>query len=155
MTSEHDLIPQLVETAGPNSGRVHTVAYGEHIVGRGRTASINLDDRDVSRQHARLVVAPEGITVHDLGSKNGLLAAGQRVGEPVLLGHGDTISIGDITLQVRHPPAQVAQALAAAGGTTATITNTRDDPRSTLLTLLWPVVGVVVFGVLIAAMLMV
>jgi len=154
MPLEDDLVPKLVETAGPHLDRVHVLPYGEHILGRGRGASINLDDRDVSRQHARLVVAPEGVTVHDLGSKNGLSTQGRRIRTPTLLGHGDSLTVGDVTLQVRHPSAQVAQALAAAGETTATVTNTRDELRSPWLGLVWPAVGVVVFGVTVVALMM-
>ncbi len=154
MSSEHDLVPQLIETGGSHSGRVHDVPYGEHIVGRGRGATVSLDDPDVSRQHARLVVAPDGVTVFDLGSKNGVVAQGRRVDEPTLLGHGDTLQVGDVTLQVQHPAAQVAQALAAAGETTATVTNTRDEVRPPLFSLLWPLVGVAVFGVVVAMLLL-
>lgn len=155
MPTHTDLVPQLVETSGPQRGRTHPVPYGEHILGRGRGATVNLDDRDVSRQHARLLVAPEGITVFDLGSKNGMLVAGRPLNEPTMLSHGDTLTVGETRLQVRHPSAQVAQALAAAGETTATVTNTRDGPRSPVLGLIWPAVGVVVFGVMVATMLMV
>lgn len=155
MTSLPDLIPALVETRGSHRGRTHAVPFGEHILGRGRGAQVSLDDRDVSRRHARLVVTTDGITLFDLGSKNGVTIDGRRVEDSVALRHGDELTVGDVTLRVRHPAAQVAQALAAAGETTVTVTNTRDDARAPMLGLLWPLLGVLGFGTLVAVLLLV
>ncbi len=155
MNARPDLVPVLVETRGPHRGRMHPVPFGEHILGRGRGASVSLDDPDVSRQHARLVVTAEGITVFDLGSKNGVSIDERRVEDSADLRHGDELTVGDITLRVRHPAAQVAQALAAAGETTVTVTNTREEARAPMLGLLWPLLGVVGFGTLVAVLLLV
>ncbi len=124
-------------------------------MGRGRGASVSLDDPDVSRQHARLVVTTDGITLFDLGSKNGVSVEGRRVEDSVALRHGDELTVGDVTLRVRHPASQVAHALAAAGETTVTVTNTRDDARTPMLGLLWPLLGVLGFGTLVAVLLLV
>ena len=155
MTSSPNLVPVLVETTGTHRGREHAMPYGEHILGRGRGATVVLDDPDVSRQHARIVVEPDGLTVFDLGSKNGLRVGGRRVDNAITLGHGDELTVGDVTLRLRHPAAQVAHALAAAGEATATITNTRDERDAPMMGLLWPVVGVLVFGTAVAALLLV
>jgi pSer/pThr/pTyr-binding forkhead associated (FHA) protein len=155
MSTSPSLVPVLIETNGTQPGREHAMPYGEHIVGRGRGATVMLDDPDVSRQHARIMVEPEGLTVFDLGSKNGVQVAGRRVDGAVTLGHGDELTVGDVTLRVRHPAAQVASALAAAGEATATITNTRDERDAPVLGLLWPAVGVVVFGALVVVLLLV
>lgn len=155
MATNPNLIPLLIETSGAHQGREHFMPYGEHILGRGRGATVVLDDPDVSRQHARMVVEPEGITLFDLGSKNGVLVAGNQVEDGVTLGHGDELTVGDITLRVQHPAAQVASALAAAGEATATITNTRDERDAPGLGLLWPIAGVVVFGALVVVLLLV
>ena len=129
--------------------------YGEHILGRGRGATVVLDDPDVSRQHARIVVEPEGLTVFDLGSKNGMVVEGRRVEQAVSLGHGDELTVGDVTLRLQHPAAQVAHALAAAGEATATVTNTRDERDTPMMSLLWPVIGVLVFGTAVSLLLLV
>lgn len=155
MTSTPNLVPVLVETTGTHRGREHPMPYGEHILGRGRGATVMLDDPDVSRQHARIVVEPDGLTVFDLGSKNGLRVGGRRIEDAITLGHGDELTVGDVTLRLQHPAAQVAHALAAAGEATATITNTRDERDAPMLGLLWPVVGVLVFGTAVAALLLV
>jgi|GEM_PF-1724171 len=155
MTQTPNLYPVLLETTGAHRGREHVMPYGEHILGRGRGATVVLDDPDVSRQHARIVVEPDGLTIFDLGSKNGVLVSGRRVAEVVSVGHGDELTVGDVTLRVQHPAAHVAQALAAAGEATATVTNTRDERDAPILGLLWPMVGVLVFGILVTVLLLV
>lgn len=44
---------------------------GENIIGRPAPGIISLDAPTVSRQHARIVVHRDQVTVEDLGSKNG------------------------------------------------------------------------------------
>jgi len=62
---------------------------GENILGRDLIGT-----PDVSRRHARIVVADDSITLEDLGSKNGTWMNGQRItshplanGDEFLLGH--------------------------------------------------------------------
>ncbi len=150
---QRSLVPQLIERTGPHKGRAHSLPYGDHIIGRGSEASIHLDDQDVSRRHARLEVGPDGVVVHDLGSKNGIFAAGSKVGGPTKVLHGDTIAFGDLQLSVSHPASQVSHVLAAAGETTATRTRTNDDERPPM-GLLWPLLGIALFGGLVATMLL-
>lgn len=150
------LMPRLQETTGAHEGREHDLPYGDHTVGRGGGASIRLDDHDVSRRHARLEVDSDGVWVHDLGSKNGVFANGERVSDPVLLVHGDTLSFGDLVLRLSHPASQVAEALKSAGETTVTTTRSR-GPRTQHTappSLVLPIAGVVLFGILVAAMLL-
>lgn len=63
--------------------------YGENIIGRDQIGT-----PDVSRRHARVVVADDSVTIEDLGSKNGTWIGSQRIascevsdGDEVLLGH--------------------------------------------------------------------
>lgn len=151
--SQRSLVPQLIESTGPHKGRAHALPYGDHIIGRGSEASIQLDDKDVSRRHARLEVGPEGVIIYDLGSKNGIFAAGEKVNGAAKVLHGDMIAFGDLRLTVRHPASQVSNVLAAAGETTATRTRTNDDERHPLA-LLWPLLGITLFGGLVATMLL-
>lgn len=155
MTHEAALVPQLIERTGPHAGRVHVIPYGEHVLGRGREADVQLHDKDISRRHARLEVRADGVLVHDLGSKNGVYAQGRRVLEPILVGHGHAIALGELVLTVSHPASQVSQLLAAAGETTVTTTRTEGDTGPPRRGLLLPLVGVVGFAALaIAALLM-
>ena len=62
-------------------------------VGAGRECDLVLDDPQVSRRHAELALAPEGIRVRDLGSTNGTYWQGTRLTEAVVP-FGSQIRIG-------------------------------------------------------------
>ena len=80
------------------------------VVGRGHDADLRIDDPGVSRRHAEIRVeeahdrqGPPTVTVHDLGSTNGISVNGSRV-ERATLADGATIRIGTttMTLRLRH-----------------------------------------------------
>jgi len=146
-------VPQLVEVDGPNAGRSHPLPYGELLVGRAGRVDVRLDHVDVSRKHVRLEVGPEGVVVHDLGSKNGVWVDGQQITAPAALGHDDRVSLGDLTLRIIHPASQVTRALQAGGETTVTTHRPTPPPEVDLRSLWAPLLGVLLFGVLVAMML--
>jgi pSer/pThr/pTyr-binding forkhead associated (FHA) protein len=149
-----DVVPLLVETTGPHAGRVHALVHGENVIGRGTEATLQLDHPDVSRRHAQLDVGVNAAIVRDLGSKNGLLVDGHRLLDAQVLGHGQTITFGELSLRLNHPAAQVSHALARAGETTVTTTRATDERAAPGMGLLLPIGGVLVFGCLVAAMLL-
>ena len=68
---------------------------GEATVGRQPDNAIVVDDRSVSRKHAMIFPMGEGHAVRDMGSRNGTLVNGRRVGDqPVALHPGDQIALG-------------------------------------------------------------
>ncbi|MBO9522331.1 MAG: FHA domain-containing protein [Nocardioidaceae bacterium] len=78
------------------------------VVGRGNDADLRVNDPGVSRRHLEVrVSADEGgqrISVHDLGSTNGVLVNGRRV-ENATLADGAEIRIGNTTLTLHTRPA--------------------------------------------------
>lgn len=74
---------------------------GENIVGRDPAAAACFDFPSVSRQHARITVAPDGVTVEDLGSKNGTLLRQERITGPTRLVDLDELQIGSVRIIVR------------------------------------------------------
>ena len=62
-------------------------------VGRSLAADVRFDDPTVSRRHALLVRAPDGVRVLDDRSLNGVFVNGRRV-EWSTLAHGDEILVG-------------------------------------------------------------
>ena len=78
-----------------------SIEPGETIIGRDPGASLFLDDRSVSRRHARIVLAEDGATLEDLGSKNGTFLGDARVEGIMPLSDGDKIKIGAVPLTVR------------------------------------------------------
>lgn len=157
MTLTSPNVPELVVLGGPRAGRSYALPYGDYLLGRGGRSRVRIDHDDVSREHARVEVGPDGVVVHDLGSKNGVWVAGQRLRGPTPLQHDDSFSLGDLTLRIVHPASQVTRALARGGETTVT-THLRPplepEPEPGVLTLALPLVGVLVFGVLVVVMLL-
>lgn len=148
-----ELAPGVIERTGPNAGRRHVLPFGVHVVGRGDAVSVELDDRDVSRRHAEIEVGPDRMTVTDLGSKNGVVFNGRPVHSSLKLGHGDEFEIGAIKLEVDHPAARFGRILAEGGEITRTRTSPRRDAEQRTSSLLLPILGVVVFGALVVALL--
>ena len=67
---------------------------GEFVVGRSSACNLALDDALVSRRHAVFRVGADGVTVEDLGSRNGVLVNGDRIEGARLLRHLDRVTIG-------------------------------------------------------------
>jgi DNA-binding winged helix-turn-helix (wHTH) protein len=82
------------------------LAEGDHVVGRDSDCSVCLDFPTVSRRHARIRIASDGITIEDLDSKNGTRLNGQPVAAGAALADGDEIRVGSVRLRLRlarHP----------------------------------------------------
>ena len=74
------------------------------VIGRGSEAELRINDPGISRKHAQLsvTIGDHGteVTVHDLGSTNGVILNGQRVAD----GHvrdGSHIQLGNTVIVVR------------------------------------------------------
>src|SRR5687767_7100530 len=70
----------------------------------GRKGRLRIDDRQISRQHARVVRRDDAWYVEDLGSKNGTYVNQVRVARTERVNPGDTIRIGSTSMIVRHAP---------------------------------------------------
>ncbi len=90
---EHDgEYPILVAQDGPLNGQRWTLNR-TLMVGRDPSCDIYVQDRQVSRFHARITPTPEGVTIEDLGSKNGTNHNGVELTAPVMLQDGDVLGI--------------------------------------------------------------
>ena len=78
--------------------RIVPLATGENLVGRDPECALRIPSGLVSRQHARIVVTDAGVTLEDLGSKNGTLVGGRRIRGAVTLADADEIRIGPALL---------------------------------------------------------
>jgi DNA-binding winged helix-turn-helix (wHTH) protein len=74
---------------------------GENIIGRGRDANVVIESHEVSRHHARIVLAPAEMLIEDLQSKNGTFVEGERITGPRTLVDGDHIRFGTFPVIVR------------------------------------------------------
>lgn len=65
----------------------------ELVIGRDADCQIRLNNPQVSRKHARLVIEADQVLVSDLGSRNGTFVAGRRIDRPTPLGD-ELVAIG-------------------------------------------------------------
>jgi Protein of unknown function (DUF3662)/FHA domain len=75
-------------------GRRLLVPPAGGTVGRSRNCDVVLDDTGISRRHAELRPGPDGWTIEDLGSTNGVVVNGLPIAGAQLLGPGDRIEFG-------------------------------------------------------------
>ena len=68
------------------------------LIGRQLGSNIHLVDPSVSRNHAEILVSPQGLMVRDLGSANGTFLNEQPVSveQPVMIRPGDRLRIGNV-----------------------------------------------------------
>ena len=90
----------LVVKKRPGSGFADTI-----FVGRSTSNDVCVPHTSVSKLHARIRDAGDGIFLQDAGSSNGTLVNGDVVGSgvDVALVHGDLIRFGSILLQCFEP----------------------------------------------------
>ena len=82
-------------------GTTHEVELPGHlcVVGRDPGCDIVLNDAKCSRRHAVIEETPEGVTVRDSGSANGIYVNGKKV-ESSPLRPGDTLRMGAVKLRL-------------------------------------------------------
>jgi len=104
---------EVVEAPGPSEegagfecaivheGRLVVLSAGVNVIGRAADVAIRIDLGEISRRHAHVGVSDDGVTLEDLGSKNGTHLWGQRLAEPARLSDGDEIAVGPLLLVLR------------------------------------------------------
>lgn len=92
---------RVVVLTGDRAGRKSTVER-KLVFGRSRRSGLQLDDPQVSRDHAQIRRDPAGYVLEDLGSRNGTTLNGKRLRTPTPLQFGDRIRIGDSLLLFTH-----------------------------------------------------
>src|SRR3954464_434002 len=70
-------------------------------VGRQDGNTIRLTERNVSRQHARLVKSDTGYRIEDLDAYNGVSVNGTRINKVCDLKDGDRVGIGDYVIALK------------------------------------------------------
>ena len=89
------------------------------VIGRGSEAELRINDPGISRKHAQLsvTIGDRGteVTVHDLGSTNGVILNGQRVSDSQVR-DGSRIQLGNTEIVVRITETPDDGAVDSAGG---------------------------------------
>jgi predicted component of type VI protein secretion system len=86
---------QLVMKVGPTPGKVFPLTMDELSIGRDVSNDIVINDAEISRKHARLVLGSAGYTLEDQGSTNGTYVNEQRLVGPHVMRSGETIRFGE------------------------------------------------------------
>jgi two-component system, NtrC family, response regulator AtoC len=94
----------LIVLHGSASSLYPLPASGEVIIGRSGAADLQIDDAQVSRQHARLVLDGGAITIRDLGSQKGTRVNNVPLTDERALQPNDEIRIHRTTLVVHATP---------------------------------------------------
>jgi phosphoserine phosphatase RsbU/P len=93
----------LIEVVeGPNAGHTYRFDRDELIVGRLTYCDIVINQKNVSRQHSRLLCSGGEYFVEDLNSTNGTFLNGKRVQSRTLLKDRDLIRVYNVTLRFRE-----------------------------------------------------
>lgn len=80
----------LAVVAGPGNGSLFRIDRPRVVIGRaGAGAAIQLDDPEVSREHAALECRDERVFLRDLGSRNGTFVDEREVKERALADRGE------------------------------------------------------------------
>jgi signal transduction histidine kinase len=122
---------EIVVTRGPSAGlRIPLDGRRAITIGRAPGNALVLQDGKVSSQHARVDLDREGVTLHDLGSKNGTFVDGHPVDDAWRLRPGHEIAVGNSSLELRvghdAPPPRFGPRPAARPQVRAKIENVRD-----------------------------
>jgi len=92
---------KLVIEDDEGSRREVALDRDEITIGRREDNVVHLPDRNVSRRHARLLRKEGSVLLEDLRSANGTRVNGVKITEPVSLGNGDLVRIGDYGVALR------------------------------------------------------
>lgn len=100
--------PQASLTIRTPDGKNSNVPLDRTSLVLGRSSSSDLcfaDDTGLSRSHMQFELTPNGWVVRDMGSKNGTVLNGHKMGpDPVLLNGGDRVSAGHLIIEFNASP---------------------------------------------------
>lgn len=92
--------PELILKSAEGERRIR-IEKERTSLGRSRDADIFIPDQWLSRMHAEIRLDRGGLTIADLGSKNGTLVNGSRIQGVTPLRKGDQIKLGDHLVTVQ------------------------------------------------------
>ena len=116
---------------GPQAGREVAIHGDKFILGREKDCQFQPDSSLVSRHHCVIKTDTFSCRIRDLGSRNGTFVNGEQINGEVVLANGDTILLGDVTLQfASQAPTPEAAAEQTAVLDSSTIADNPDQPAA-------------------------
>lgn len=86
---------QFMMRSGPTVGAIYPLEAESISIGRDASNTIQINDAEVSRRHARLQFQGGKYVIEDVGSTNGTHVNGQRIMSAYVLKPGDVVSFGE------------------------------------------------------------
>ena len=108
VTLGSDEMPYLRVMNGPDEGRKFELGpdITEAVMGRGADCDFQINDANISRQHAKVKRDWTEITIEDMGSKNGVCIGDEQILKPSPLRDADEIMLGAVRLTFIDPSAK-------------------------------------------------
>ena len=91
---------QLIVVQGKPEGKVIPLTVPSFKIGRGENCQLRPNSELVSREHAEFSLSKDGVTVRDLGSRNGTLVNGKALKDACPLKDRDLVQVGPLTFAV-------------------------------------------------------
>ncbi len=86
---------QLVMRNGPNPGATYLLDSELMTIGRDPSNTIAVNDPEISRKHAKMMLQGGKVVIEDNGSTNGTAIDGKRISGPHVLKSGEMIAFGE------------------------------------------------------------
>jgi pSer/pThr/pTyr-binding forkhead associated (FHA) protein len=87
---------KLVVLAGAKTGAAVPIKKDRFVIGRGKDCTLRAGSEAISRNHCELLVTESGVTVRDMGSRNGTYVNDVKIDGVHPLSQGDTLRIGPL-----------------------------------------------------------
>lgn len=102
MNADDDAVVHVVVEHPHEPPRLVAISDSTVMIGRDPDCGIVIEDDQVSRQHALLLVDGDRVAVRDLGSRNGTFVNGAAIVGDVTVSDDDLLAIGRARLAVRR-----------------------------------------------------
>src|SRR5258706_14744850 len=94
---------EIVVTKGPLKGQVFSLAGGALTIDRDPENGLVIPEERIAPHHARIDVSFSGVTLKELGSRNGTYVGRERVIGSKKLIPGVEVRLGDTVFELREP----------------------------------------------------
>lgn len=94
---------KLIVLAGAKEGTEIPLKKEKFVIGRASDCTLRAGSEAISRHHCAIRRGEKGISVKDLGSRNGTYVNGDKIGEEIRLKHGDTLRVGPLEFRIDAP----------------------------------------------------
>lgn len=86
---------------GHHAGTIVAVHKSRFLIGRHRKCHLQVTSPKISVHHTAILLRPDGVWVHDLGSTNGTYVNGVKISDDHPLKHVDQLRMGPLCVEVQ------------------------------------------------------